>query len=123
MNSLLKIMIVYQLVTLVRSKRSHEGKMELLAELSIIVCMRHKNLVLLQGWCVEKGKYMCYGSIDKVLYQESRHWGFLKWNNRYRYNIEVGLASVLAYLHQECEQQVIHHDIKASNVMLILILS
>ncbi|MFS8006261.1 putative non-specific serine/threonine protein kinase [Helianthus anomalus] len=65
---------------------------------------------------------MSYGSIDKVLYQESGDWWFLKWNHWYRYNIEVGLASVLAYLHQECKKQVIHRDIKGSNVMLILIL-
>ncbi|KAE8704297.1 hypothetical protein F3Y22_tig00110458pilonHSYRG00453 [Hibiscus syriacus] len=33
-------------------------------------------------------------------------------------NIAIGLASVLAYLHQECEQEVIHRDIKTSNIML-----
>ncbi|KAI8533184.1 hypothetical protein RHMOL_Rhmol11G0277400 [Rhododendron molle] len=34
------------------------------------------------------------------------------------YNIAVGLASVLTYLHQEREQQVIHRGIKTSNIFL-----
>ncbi|XP_057795215.1 probable L-type lectin-domain containing receptor kinase S.7 [Salvia miltiorrhiza] len=102
-----------------RSKHSHEGKSEFLSELSIIACLRHKNLVQLQGWCVEKGElllvyeFMPNGSLDNVLYQNG---AVLKW--QYRYNIAVGLASVLTYLHQECEQQVIHRDIKTSNIML-----
>ncbi|KAL1815292.1 hypothetical protein DCAR_0519532 [Daucus carota subsp. sativus] len=105
-----------------RSKHSHEGKTEFLAELSIIACLRHKNLVQLQGWCAEKGElllvyeFMPNGSLDNVLYQESEQGFPLKW--LYRYNIAVGLASVLTYLHQECEQQVIHRDIKTSNIML-----
>ncbi|CAM8957497.1 unnamed protein product [Rhodiola kirilowii] len=105
-----------------RSKHTHEGKTEFLAELSIIACLRHKNLLQLQGWCVEKGElllvyeFMPNGSLDRVLYQESDGGTPLKWTHRY--NIAVGIASALAYLHQECEQQVIHRDIKTSNILL-----
>ncbi|XP_052207444.1 probable L-type lectin-domain containing receptor kinase S.7 [Diospyros lotus] len=104
-----------------RSKHSHEGKTEFLAELSIIACLRHKNLVQLQGWCVEKDElllvyeFMSNGSLDEVLYKESSD-NPLKWLHRYK--IAVGLASVLTYLHQECEQQVIHRDVKTSNILL-----
>ena len=35
-----------------------------------------------------------------------------------KYKIVMGLASALLYLHEECEQCVVHRDIKASNIML-----
>ncbi|KAE9596408.1 hypothetical protein Lal_00048732 [Lupinus albus] len=105
-----------------RSKHSHEGKTEFLSELSIIAGLRHKNLVQLQGWCVEKGElllvydFMPNGSLDKMLYKEPERGKLLNWPNRF--NIAVGLASVLVYLHQECEKRVIHRDIKTGNILL-----
>ncbi|TKY47040.1 L-type lectin-domain containing receptor kinase S.7 [Spatholobus suberectus] len=51
---------------------SHEGRTEFLAELSVIAGLRHKNLVQLLGWCVEKGElllvyeFMPNGSLDKT---------------------------------------------------------
>ncbi|CAI8587030.1 unnamed protein product [Vicia faba] len=105
-----------------RSRHSHEGKTEFLSELSIIAGLRHKNLVQLLGWCVEKGElllvydFMPNGSLDKMLYKEPERGKLLNWSNRF--NIVVGLASVLVYLHQECEQRVIHRDIKTGNVLL-----
>jgi len=112
-------------IAAVKRSRKYDGKTEFLAELSIIASLRHKNLVQLLGWCVEKGElllvyeYMPNGSLDKVLYPEceggnTNH--VLSWGHRV--NIAVGLASVLSYLHQECEQRVIHRDIKTGNILL-----
>ncbi|XP_023766644.2 L-type lectin-domain containing receptor kinase VIII.1 [Lactuca sativa] len=96
-----------------------QGMAEFLSELSIIGTLRHRNLVRLQGWCHEKGEILLVydlmpnGSLDKALF-ESRM--TLPWVHRSK--ILMGVASALAYLHQECENQVIHRDVKTSNIML-----
>ncbi|OAY73200.1 putative L-type lectin-domain containing receptor kinase S.7 [Ananas comosus] len=41
-----------------RSKQAHQSKKEFISELSIIACLRHKNLVQLEGWCDEKGELL-----------------------------------------------------------------
>ncbi|KAL5199532.1 hypothetical protein ABZP36_020735 [Zizania latifolia] len=102
-----------------RSTQAHQSRSEFVAELSVIACLRHKNLVQLEGWCDEKGElllvyeYMPNGSLDKALYGEPCT---LSWPQRY--TVAAGIASVLSYLHQECEQRVIHRDIKTSNILL-----
>ncbi|RLN33791.1 hypothetical protein C2845_PM03G30600 [Panicum miliaceum] len=40
----------------------------------------------------------------------------LNWSQRY--NVAVGIASAVAYLHEEHDKQVIHRDIKSSNILL-----
>ncbi|XP_051152583.1 L-type lectin-domain containing receptor kinase VIII.1 [Andrographis paniculata] len=106
-------------VAVKRCSHSGQGKAEFLSELSIIGALRHRNLVRLQGWCHEKDEIllvydlMCNGSLDKALF-ESRI--VLPWPHRRK--ILLGVATALAYLHQECENQVIHRDVKTSNIML-----
>ncbi|XP_061347089.1 L-type lectin-domain containing receptor kinase VIII.1-like [Gastrolobium bilobum] len=107
------------IVAVKRCSHSSQGKNEFLSELSIIGSLRHRNLVRLQGWCQEKGEILLVydlmpnGSLDKALFEARTP---LPWTHRRK--ILLGVASALAYLHQECENQVIHRDIKTSNIML-----
>ncbi|XP_044508056.1 probable L-type lectin-domain containing receptor kinase S.5 [Mangifera indica] len=103
------------------SRDNIKSKGDFLAELAIIHRLRHKHLVRLVGWCHEKGKlllvydYMPNGSVDRYLYGTSEQ-ATLNWNRRYK--ILAGVASALYYLHNECDQKVVHRDLKASNILL-----
>ncbi|OMO72547.1 hypothetical protein CCACVL1_17725 [Corchorus capsularis] len=107
------------IVAVKRCSHSSQGKNEFLSELSIIGTLRHRNLVRLQGWCHEKGEILLVydlmpnGSLDKALFEARTP---LPWSHRQK--ILLGVASALAYLHQECDHQVIHRDVKTSNIML-----
>ena len=104
------------------TKDSNRRKEEFISEISVINRLRHKNLVPLLGWCHKNGElimvyeYMPNGSLDKHIFNDDIASGFLNWERRY--NIVCGVASALLYLHEECEQLVIHRDVKASNIML-----
>ncbi|KAK7818567.1 l-type lectin-domain containing receptor kinase ix.1 [Quercus suber] len=81
--------------------------------------LRHQNLVQVIRWCHDRGEFLLVyefmpnGSLDTHLFGKRTP---LTWEVRYK--IFLGLASAVFYLHEESEQCVVHHDIKASNVML-----
>jgi serine/threonine protein kinase len=89
---------------------------------TMVGCLRHKNLVQLQGWCCERNElvlvyeYLPKGSLNKVLHKHSNSAIVLSWNQRLR--IVLGVASALTYLHKDCERQIIHRDVKTCNIML-----
>ncbi|XP_026390015.1 L-type lectin-domain containing receptor kinase IX.1-like [Papaver somniferum] len=103
------------------SAGSQQGKKEYQSEIRIISQLRHRNLVQLIGWCHEKNelllvyKFLPNRSLDKHLFQGEK---VLSWEHRYK--IALGLSSALLYLHEEWEQHVdvLHRDIKSSNIML-----
>ncbi|KAJ6886420.1 L-type lectin-domain containing receptor kinase S.7 [Populus alba x Populus x berolinensis] len=93
------------------------GSTEGSTELHLVANWSFRTSGFLPGEVLLVYEFMPYGSLDRMLYEEGSELGiFLNWAHRQK--IAVGLASSLTYLHHECEQQVIHRDIKTSNIML-----
>lgn len=94
------------------------------AELVAVAHLRHRNLVRLRGWCFHDDQlflvydYMPNSSLDRILFRKQENTGspVLDWERRK--NIVNGLAAALFYLHEQLETQIIHRDVKTSNVML-----
>ncbi|XP_028186533.1 cysteine-rich receptor-like protein kinase 2 [Glycine soja] len=89
-------------------------------EVMLISNVHHKNLVQLLGYC-SKGQqrilvyeYMANTSLDKFVF--GRRKGSLNWKQRY--DIILGIARGLTYLHEEFHVCIIHRDIKSSNILL-----
>ncbi|XVF84694.1 hypothetical protein PTKIN_Ptkin17bG0058500 [Pterospermum kingtungense] len=61
--------------------------------------------------------FMPGGSLDKWLYPEDEESG-LCLTLLQRLNIAVDVASVMDYLHHDCEPPVVHYDLKPANVLL-----
>ncbi|XP_066384605.1 L-type lectin-domain containing receptor kinase SIT2-like [Miscanthus floridulus] len=103
------------------SHDSRQGIKEFVAEITSIGRLKHRNLVRLLGYCRRRGElllvyeYMPKGSLDKFLYDRGRK-PTLDWCKRFRVIKDVALG--LFYLHNNCEQVIVHRDVKASNVLL-----
>ncbi|KAL5567260.1 hypothetical protein UlMin_030424 [Ulmus minor] len=95
-----------------------EREQEFKAEVGAIGRTDHKNLVRLMGFCNDTRnrilvyQFMSNGSLADFIFGAPRP----KWNQRKQ--IALGTASGLFYLHEECNNQIIHCDIKPQNILL-----
>ncbi|KAG8644308.1 hypothetical protein MANES_11G116800v8 [Manihot esculenta] len=102
------------------SKSKTDGQ-DFINEVATIGRIHHAHIVQLIGFCAEGSKYalvydfMANGSLDKYL--SSREGSMsLSWDKLYE--ISLGVARGIAYLHQGCDMQILHFDIKPHNILL-----
>ncbi|XP_074299007.1 putative L-type lectin-domain containing receptor kinase S.5 [Silene latifolia] len=116
-------------VAVKRINNTPARKQNLIAEVTTIGSVHHKNLVKLIGWCHENNElilvyeYMPNRSLDYYIHIESENQHknktkLLSWEIRHNIVCGVAQAEALDYLYNECSRRVLHRDIKASNIML-----
>ncbi|XP_052184489.1 G-type lectin S-receptor-like serine/threonine-protein kinase LECRK3 [Diospyros lotus] len=96
-----------------------ESEREFHTEVKVIGRTHHRNLVRLIGYCIEGANrllvydYMINGSLANLLFTARTQ---LNWDERI--GIALDIARGILYLHEECETQIIHCDIKPHNILM-----
>ncbi|KAG2596105.1 rust resistance kinase Lr10-like isoform X2 [Panicum virgatum] len=92
---------------------------EFISEVATIGKIHHVNVVRLIGFCSEETvraliyEFMPRGSLDKYIFSSEKSFSWDKLND-----IALGIARGINYLHQGCDMQIIHFDIKPHNILL-----
>ncbi|XP_022753210.1 G-type lectin S-receptor-like serine/threonine-protein kinase At4g27290 [Durio zibethinus] len=103
------------------SKNSGQGAEEFRNEVVLIAKLQHRNLVGLCGSCIQGEErllvyeYMPNKSLDYFIFDHERK-VLLAWQKRS--DIIMQIVRGLMYLHQDSKLQIIHRDLKASNILL-----
>ncbi|KAK8625192.1 hypothetical protein V6N13_090067 [Hibiscus sabdariffa] len=104
-------------------KSSKEACKDFANEIEIISSLKHKRIMPLIGVCIKDHDlisvydFSSKGSLEEILHgnnNKAKH--ALSWE--LRYEVAVGIAEGLNYLHNELSRPVIHRDVKSSNILL-----
>lgn len=98
-----------------------DGK-DFINEVGTMGKIHHINVVRLLGFCADGFHralvydYFPNGSLDKFISTQNKKDNFLGWDKLHQ--IALGIANGIEYLHQGCDQTILHFDINPHNVML-----
>ncbi|KAI9096704.1 hypothetical protein K1719_025883 [Acacia pycnantha] len=94
---------------------------EFTSEIASIGRIHHVHVVRLVGFCMEDSKralvyeFMPNSSLDKFIFFKE---GKVTLGYDKIYEISLGVARGIAYLHHGCDQKILHFDIKPHNILL-----
>ncbi|XP_038712289.1 rust resistance kinase Lr10-like [Tripterygium wilfordii] len=101
--------------------KSKANGQDFINEVATIGRIHHVNVVRLIGFCAEGSNralvydFMPKGSLDKYIFSKEGY-NSLSWKKMYE--ISLGVARGIEYLHRGCEMQILHFDIKPHNILL-----
>ncbi|XP_062074898.1 rust resistance kinase Lr10-like [Humulus lupulus] len=102
------------------SKSKGNGQ-DFINEIATIGRIHHVNVVHLIGFCVHSSKhalvydFMTNGSLEKYIFSQE---GITFLSCEQIFQIALGVARVIEYMHQGCYMQILHFDIKPHNILL-----
>ncbi|KAL2467798.1 Protein kinase protein with adenine nucleotide alpha hydrolase-like domain [Forsythia ovata] len=111
-----------QLITAkVLKEASTRGSAEFHSEVYALSFARHKNIVMLLGYCCKENlnvlvyEYICNKSLEWHLFDNADR--VLEWHQRR--SIAIGIAQGLRYLHEKCRGcPIIHQNVRPSQILL-----
>ncbi|KAK3404825.1 hypothetical protein EUGRSUZ_K01120 [Eucalyptus grandis] len=94
---------------------------DFISEVGTIGRIHHVNVVQLVGFCFNHSKqalvydFMPNGSLEKhIVYKDGEN----SLDYKKMYEISLGIARGIEYLHRGCDMQILHFDIKPHNILL-----
>ncbi|WKA07556.1 hypothetical protein VitviT2T_025364 [Vitis vinifera] len=95
---------------------------EFINEVATMGTIHHVNIVRLVGFCADGFKraliyeYLPNESLEKFIFSRDVKNYSLSWKKLQE--IAIGIAKGIEYLHQGCDQRILHFDIKPHNILL-----
>ncbi|KAE8678943.1 PR5-like receptor kinase [Hibiscus syriacus] len=109
------------LIVAIKLLGSKANGQDFINEVATIGRIHHVNVAKIIGFCVEGSRqalvydFMPNGSLDKIIFAKENK-VTLSWQKKF--DIVLGVARGIDYLHRGCDMQILHFDIKPHNILL-----